>query len=205
MRQATARLAFAAVLGSGLLLAACVGPKQETKVEVAPTTKLEPMKSALVVGAFGNPTARQSYETEMVARLQKEGVKAERSIDVVGADLPKRADVERAATERGYDSVVVARFAGTRAETGERGAHEPYLPSYTEYYVAEQDPYQGGTTQAQVGEYVMVDTLVFQKEAGAEQPVFVARTETERPRDAKEVVKGTIKGSTPELKKSGLL
>lgn len=193
-----ARWAVAAVLGSGLLLAACGGGEKATQVKATPQEgTVEPMKSALVVAASGAPDAREAYETKMADELRKEGITVERSLDIFGEQLPERADVEQVVSERGFDTVVVAKFAGTRTE-GEAGRYEPAITSY-------YDPWRAGVEEhTSIGEYVAVDTLVFQPEAGTQTPVFSARTETTAPRDADDVVNKTVEESVPELKDAGL-
>lgn len=203
MTQMRARWAIAAVLGGGLLLAACGGTTQATQVKVAPTPgALEKMKSTLVVGATGNPEARESYETRMVLELREEGVNAERSLDIVGTgELPKREELEQVVKERGFDTVVVAWFAGTRAEPRTVVSGGPYDPYYGGWYSPWSMGYSSFTT---IEEYVMVDTLVYRTE-GEAKPIFSARTETWEPSGAEDVVKGVVKASTEELKKTGLL
>lgn len=157
------------------------------------------MTKALVVGATANVGARQSYESRMAAALQKDGVKAERSIDVVGEKLPERSELERIVKERGYDAVVVAFFAGRRSEPHVVSTGAPFYPGYYDPWAAGYGVY---TTME---DYVMVDTLVFRTGVEKKGPVFTARTETWEPKNSEEVVEGTVKASTEEMKKSGIL
>ncbi|RKH07173.1 hypothetical protein D7V97_21590 [Corallococcus sp. CA053C] len=123
---------FTLLIGAMLLAAGCASTSVG-KTWKSPALAQHPsVKKVVVVAMVPSEATRQQLEQELVAKLSEEGVQAVKSSDVLPAGAKPDKDTLRSAIEgQGYDSVLVARFAGIHEEVNP----DPAM-SYYDYYGA---------------------------------------------------------------------
>jgi hypothetical protein len=184
-------------------LAACASTKL-ANVQVASETPRAKLRNVLVVGLFRDPSARQSYEAEMVKALKAAGVQAAASQGLLPiGEAPTREALERVVAERGFDGAVVGRLVDARTDVR---AVPPSGPAYAGFYgysawaapMAYSPGYLETTTK------VLVETRLF-RTAGEATAVFSATSESVDPTSAKDVTVPLAPLVVDELRKNGFV
>jgi hypothetical protein len=183
-------------------LAACATTKL-SNVQVVSETPRAKLGNVLVVGLFRDPSARQSYEAEMVKALKAAGVQAASSQGLLPiGEAPTREALERVVAERGFDGAVVGRLVDARTDVYAVPGGPAYAGFYGYSMWAAPMAYSPGYLETSTK--VLVETRLF-RTAGEAAAVFSATSESVDPTSAKDVTVQLAPLVVDELRKNGFV
>ncbi|WP_147468257.1 DUF4136 domain-containing protein [Corallococcus interemptor] len=133
---------FTLLVGMMLFAAGCASTSVGKTWKSPALAQQPPLKKVVVVAMVPSEATRQQLEQELSTKLSQEGVQAVKSSDVLPSGAKPDKDTIRNAIEgKGYDGILVARFAGVDQDVnaypgmsyyGYFGAYGPMDYSVTE-------------------------------------------------------------------------
>ena len=172
------------LIPSVLLLLGALGACTATSLTdtwQAPDFHRQELQNVLVVGVTPNVTNRVLFERGFVDALQRKGIQATASYDVLGDAAPTRDSVTAYVQKSGIGYVVASQFGGVQItkevvpESVRTYVVGPAYPGYDGYweqasYTMVRDAYVDQKSE------VMLTTSIF--DAKTKQPVWVGRSKT---------------------------
>lgn len=208
------RLLIGALLGSCLLVG-CGPASTVTGSWKNPDGAGRPYRNVLVAALSDDASARQLVETELVNRLQRQGIQATRSIDLFPASmgqghLPPRTDIIQTVRRADHDAVLTASLIDSNADIR-------YVPGTIAYAPVSRHPTTSNFSgyyshlYSQVftpGYYVDSNTYFLETnlyDAASEQLRWSAQSETYDPRSLRSFAKRFARLTLSKLSQDGML
>ncbi len=147
-----------------------------------PEFKRASMKDVLVVAVDSNVSNRTLFETQFVAELERNNIKATASFAELGTELPSKESVKAYLEKSKHDHIIVTALSNIDIETD-------YVPASVQtYYTGPYYPYYGaywnsGSTVTMTRDaYVDTQTNVILSttiyDTSTEKPVWMGRSKT---------------------------
>jgi len=183
-------------------LAACAPATKLTSVQVVPESPRARVTNVLVAGLVKNPSARTSYEVEMVKALRAAGVRAEASQDLLPiGQAPTREALQKLVAEHGFDAALVGMLVDSRTDV-RAVPPDPGYGFYGYYGWASSYAYSPGYLETTTR--VTVETRLF-RTAGETRAVFATNSESIDPNSVAEVTQPLSQLVVAQLRKDGFL
>ncbi len=197
-----------------LIIGACGSSTEILGTWTNPNTPSEPYNNIFVTAISSNLLARQSIESDLEMKLQKKGIKAESSFDVMPpgfrAEVDNKDDIISAIQDRGTDAILTVALLDEDSETRYVPGNAMYSPTlwggyYGRFYgyYSYFNPIMYDPGYYTTDKYYYLEINLYDSET--EQLVWSAQSETVNPSSADTFSETFAQLVVDQLIKDGLI